>query len=128
MIDHIKNFGKRIIESKFGKTKWQKTFTKLHLLTLKGMNIGQGSSINLDGELFALKYVKNKLIDSRKISSDYKLIIFDVGANIGDYTRAIQKEFESVQVEIFAFEPSKQTFAKLKERIGDKKNIHLENL
>ena len=57
---------------------------------------------NRNGEYrFLRKYLKNKMT------------IFDVGANIGEYTEYLLNNCE--QLEVHAFEPVKETFDELKE-------------
>jgi len=70
------------------------------------MNFGKRSSIESLGEKRALNYVKNK--------SDYNknLAVFNVEANISDYTNLLTDIFQS-NVQIFSFKPYKNTYAKL---------------
>jgi FkbM family methyltransferase len=68
--------------------------------------------IESNGELDFIK--KNK--------QDFK-IIFDVGANVGEWTDLVSKI--APETLIYSFEPSKQTFKTLSERkFGDKISIH----
>lgn len=54
-----------------------------------------------------------------------KTIIFDIGANTGDYTLAVLKEFKN-NVKVYCFEPSQVAFNRLKEIIKDK-NVNFIN-
>lgn len=51
------------------------------------MNFAIGGDLKYSGELNAIKFVSNKL------SKKDKFIIFDVGANLGDYGLACNKIF-----------------------------------
>jgi FkbM family methyltransferase len=72
---------------------------------------------NRNGEYrFLRKYIKNNMI------------VFDVGANIGEYTEYLLDNCK--QLEIHTFEPVKETFEELKKRITtreDKSNIYFNN-
>lgn len=73
--------------------------------------------VNSSGEIFVLKYVYK--------TQREEAIIFDIGANTGDYTLAVLKEFKN-NVKVFCFEPSQVAFNQLKEIIRDK-NVNLIN-
>jgi len=72
-------------------------------LSLRQMNIGSGGNFSQSGELFVLKYIQNKLLKEPLI------VIFDVGANTGNYSKALSEVFDT-QAKIFSFEPSQKTF------------------
>ncbi len=59
------------------------------------------------------------------------LVIFDVGANIGEYTKhlieKIYEEDKEIKYKIYLFEPTKISFAKLKDTFADQNNIFLNN-
>ena len=66
----------------YGK-KWdQKIFKKLHRISLLGMNYGVNPKVEESGEAFLL----NQLYKEAKTA---KWIIFDIGANTGDYTKML---------------------------------------
>lgn len=73
------------------------------------------------GELQALRYVLGKTS-----SSSEQLVIFDVGASIGDYTRMCVDELKRSQrtYQLFAFEPTQFSFADLLRTFIDNKNVH----
>lgn len=99
-----------------GKRRYQRFFEELLELSLKGLHIGEGGSINSSGELYVLKGLqKQQGIDS-------KLTIFDVGANIGNYSKMIKDIFKD-KAKVFAFEPSKKTFQKLLQNTNHLSNI-----
>ncbi len=94
---------KKIFNKIAGKKKYQSLFEKLYRLSLKGMNVGSGGSHINSGELFAMKYI------AQKISNSDNLVVFDVGANVGNYTLMISDVFKN-NTQIFSFEPSVNTF------------------
>lgn len=120
----IKKIAKNTINSLAGKMQYQRFFVRLHRIALKGMNIGEGASLDRSGELFALKSVKSEL--ERKNEQPY--ILFDVGANIGEYTESLCEVFADVKTKIFSFEPSLKTFEKMDLNIGNRKNVSLQNI
>lgn len=103
-----------------GKREYFEFFFKMYMWALEGMNIGVGGEIETSGELGVLDFIKNKL-DSTK-----KSVMFDVGANVGDYTKQLLNFFNNENVEIHSFEPSAHTFQTLTENIGNK-NVILNN-
>lgn len=88
-----------------GKTKLQSLFERLFYISLKGMNYGTGSNYENSGE----KNIVNLLNKNFK-----NLLIFDVGANKGQYSKFL---IDSLQVpyKIYAFEPTKYCIGKLQE-------------
>ncbi|MEI0549071.1 FkbM family methyltransferase [Brachyspira intermedia] len=76
---------------------------------LYGLNIGTGGIVNGSGEIDVIKYLISKL-HSNKVP----LVIFDVGANVGNYTKELVNNFGNNCI-IHSFEPVKKTFEKLSE-------------
>jgi FkbM family methyltransferase len=95
----------------------QKFYGKFYTRYLKLMNYGKGGDLNVSGELNIIKYVNNCIPEIKKI------IVFDVGANIGEYSLALGNEFNKRNAKIFSFEPSKGTFQELKENTKGIKSI-----
>ncbi|WP_425639465.1 FkbM family methyltransferase [Algoriphagus yeomjeoni] len=87
----------------------QPLWIKLHHISLIGMNYFGGASLNHSGEIWALNYMKEKLKGKDKI------LIFDVGANSGEYSLLANELFENKST-IHAFEPSSFTFKILEEK------------
>ena len=52
-------------------------------------------------------------------------VILDVGANIGNWSRLVNSQLTNC--EIYAFEPSRETFLALAEFANDEPNIHIHN-
>lgn len=104
------------IKDKFvGKKALQPFFEKLYRLSLTGMNYGRGAYVELSGELFVMDYVKKNVKNP---------VVFDVGANDGQYLEYILKYFPDA--EIHSFEPSSACFKGLQKY--KKQNVHLHNL
>jgi len=114
----LKNFIKIFL----GRKSLQPIFEWLLKVALKGMNIGLGSDFCKSGEKWVLTHIKSKLEKKSEI------IIFDVGANIGEYTKQIKNIFEGFPIKIYSFEPSKPTYIKLKHNIGEQKNSFIYNI
>lgn len=103
----------------------QKIYETVYLASLYGMNFGGGSNLSDSGEKFVLQYVKKNWTKNLERTP---LILFDVGANLGAYTKLALAVFSSLSIEIFSFEPSPFTFEKLKEKIGDRNNVKIFNI
>ena len=71
--------------------------------------------INSNGELFFIKKYLNKF-----------KIVFDVGANVGEWSELVLKLNENIK--IHSFEPSKYTFKILKSNLGGRQRVELNNL
>lgn len=103
-----------------GKKRFQNFFEKLSRFSLLGMNIGGGTNLKDSGERSGLDYINNYF---NKIN---QLIIFDVGANTGNYSNLLREVFGEKAI-IHAFEPANKTFQKLSLNLGNKKGINLYN-
>ena len=106
------------MEEKSGKLKYQPFFEYLHEIALQGMNIGV-DGINDGAEENVIKYVYDKMGDAEDI------VLFDVGANIGDYTKLLMKYFHKAH--IYCFEPSNSTFEALTSNITSSQ-VSLNNI
>lgn len=90
----------RIFGIIYGKKFLQKFYWKIYHFALKGLNFNIVGS----GERKVLSLVKTKISNSP--------ILFDVGANVGNYTKDLLEYFPNG--EIHSFEPIPNTFNKLK--------------
>ena len=97
-------------------------------LYLKGRG-DTGNDIQTNGEEFALRQTL-----SRFAGTSDKLVLFDVGANVGEWTRSVLDDSVELQmaeqVQIHSFEPVPSTFETLQSqvkahRLGDM--VHLMN-
>ena len=82
----------------------QHIWESIYNISLNKMNFGTGGDFTRSGELLAMNYIKDALNDESQI------IIFDVGANVGNYSRALSEVFDT-KSRIYAFEPSKKTYS-----------------
>lgn len=99
----------------FGKKKYQKFFRRLFDISLEGMNIGVGGrEVNKSGEDYALRYV---------LGNENRPVIFDVGAQGGNYTNNVIEITES-KCTIYAFEPCPKDYEHLSSIINNS-NVHL---
>lgn len=92
------------------------------MLSLRGLNYGDGASIELGGEIGLMKLLATNFNEERTY------IIFDVGANQGDYCTELVKNINIDKLKIWCFEPSKDTFEKLKLNHSSKKNVILNSI
>jgi FkbM family methyltransferase len=90
-------------------------------MSLAGMNIGSGTNYETSGEISVIKMI------ARNFSADEKIVVFDVGANVGGYSKILNKYFPN-KATIYLFEPSSSTFAKLKKNVGSNNRIVPINL
>lgn len=87
-----------------GKKSLQSFFETAHQYSLSGMNIGSGADFNSSGEKYVLEFIRSKFEENGVMNP----VIFDVGANIGDYSKEIYSIFVG-KVVIHAFEPAHYT-------------------
>ena len=103
-------FRKIIKRAVFGRLSLQPLFFALQRLSLRGMNIGGGSDVSESGERRVLERVAAAI-------AGRPVVIFDVGANVGDYALMANEVFGGRAV-IHCFEPSQTTFEQLQRRCG----------
>ncbi|MDH4227404.1 MAG: FkbM family methyltransferase [Deltaproteobacteria bacterium] len=104
----------------FGKSRWQRTFEYLYRISLKGMNIGLGPSLADSGEVGVIRRV------AAKVTAPGGAVLFDVGANEGEYSRLLVSHFPG-DSRIYAFEPSKRTFERLTAAVKDLPTVTCHN-
>src|ERR1700722_17544864 len=114
---------RKFLEPRYGKKKYQPFFETLYRMSLIGMNIGGGTNVADSGELNVLHYIKSRLSTSKRPNG---CVIFDVGANIGDYSLLLAEVFRD-QAQIYSFEPSVKTYKKLSENTVGKVKGSLHN-
>ena len=83
------------------------------------MNYDRGQVPNRNGEPFAF----NHILDLKKDKN--KLVIFDVGANRGQYLKMILSKNTKKPLEIHCFEPQKRAYLKILEISKKYKNVSL---
>lgn len=82
-----------------------------HTLSLFGMNYGGGGLIQDSGEVWALQNVVRPALAGVDTP-----VVFDVGANVGDYSLLIRRELP--QAKILAFEPAAATYQQLRQELS----------
>jgi FkbM family methyltransferase len=106
----------------WGKKNLQVLFEKLHAASLKGMNFGRASDYQHNGEEEVLQQVRGMITSPAPV-------LFDVGANKGEFTRRILEVWRGKEFQLYAFEPSARTFdLLLKNFLPKEPNVHLVNL
>jgi FkbM family methyltransferase len=113
---------RRLLKPLEKKRKYQHFWKRLHAISLSGMNIGKGENCSSSGEIYAIKFVASRL------SSNQEIIIFDVGANIGQYTQELLTVFDMSKTKIFCFEPSPAAFRQLAAGTRGAANVFLFNI
>jgi FkbM family methyltransferase len=95
---------------------------KLYEVSLYGMNMGPASGFtHYSGEDWIINFIKSNV---RSLCP----VIFDVGANLGDYSIPIIESFGNQQIFLYCFEPSPATFEMLSNNLNKCANIRLYNL
>jgi FkbM family methyltransferase len=97
----------------------QPTLTAMHHDVLKGLGFGNADS-RRNGELAGARRVLGQ-------PRDRPAVVFDVGANRGDYTAMLLAELGS-PLEVHCFEPSPAAFADLERRLGNEASVRLHDL
>lgn len=111
----MKKFIVNLLKNNFGGKRMQSFYELLFFISLKGMNYGNGGDFKNSGELKVLKHIKETL-------GEKTLTIFDVGANVGDYSKSLA-DFFKINTIIHSFEPSKKTFERLLKNTSGIPNI-----
>lgn len=111
---------KRILDLFAGKMFFQPLFEAMYTASVYGMNYGN-SSIKKNGEGKVLDYLGKRLKAAKR-----PLVLFDVGANQGNYASALASAFGETECIIHAFEPSRKTYEVLEKNLapGGKVCLH----
>lgn len=83
----------------------QEVYFILFKIGLKGMNYDRGHIPELSGERWVLKFLQKKTQNS-------PLVIFDVGANNGQYSKLVIETIKK-PFKLYAFEPQKKSFSEI---------------
>lgn len=89
------------------------------LLAHAHVQIGAGHNTYASGEAYVIDTLLKKILKKEP------LVIFDVGANSGDYTKMLRERFQDAQ--IYCFEPGIEAFNKLVANVGGL-NTYLNNV
>jgi FkbM family methyltransferase len=114
----MKSALKRIANLSICQPLWERLIT----IALTGMNIGGGGNVDDSGESFVLNHLFSTIF---KVPP---LVVFDVGANIGDYAEHVISRLSPDNLRLYCFEPSASTFATLTNRLSGHQGIHLSNV
>lgn len=90
--------------------------------TLYAMGIGYSEHSDRNGERRWLNELRRRLAGLSR-----RAVIFDVGANVGDYAHEVHELF-GAQAELHCFEPSKATFEELTRRTSSIEGVVLNRL
>lgn len=102
----------------FGRKKLQRAYQHFYQLGLKGMNYGRASDYAHNGE----QWLVNEI---RQMISSQTAVLFDVGANQGVFVNHAIKAWQGMNYQLYAFEPSAATFARLRSNVADLPFVHL---
>jgi FkbM family methyltransferase len=103
-----------------GRQSLQPLWARLNRLSLLGMNIGGGSSLIDQGEIWVIDYF------GKTLPKGQPGIVFDVGSNAGYYAAEMLSRLGD-RVKIYCFEPSKKTFELLEKKLEHFENKQLFN-
>lgn len=103
-----------------GKKSFQRVFEKMFNLSLRGMNYSSAKKYSDNGE-------KKFLKDFAAKYNNKHLVLFDVGANVGEYSTSIVNIFKSMDYTLYSFEPSYATFDVLKTKMNGASKLKLIN-
>ncbi|HEX9423775.1 MAG TPA: FkbM family methyltransferase [Pyrinomonadaceae bacterium] len=82
----------------------------MHTITIFGMNYGGGGLIESSGEIWVLSQIVSKACKDNPSP-----VLFDVGANVGDYSLCLRDHMPAAR--IYAFEPAESVYQELVSRI-----------
>jgi FkbM family methyltransferase len=99
---------------------WNLFFEKLYNLSLRQMNFGKAANYRINGELYSLRQLSQQWHSQQST-------LFDVGANVGEFTLEILEAFQGRSFQLYAFEPSSTAWTQLKQRVPDLPNVHVQN-
>jgi FkbM family methyltransferase len=103
-----------------GRKRLQPFYEQLLRLALSGLHMGMGAEVGSSGEVAVFKRL-------RQAVGAQTPLVFDVGANVGEYCKALLSEYGQ-SVEVNCFEPSHSAFTTLKNALGSYSNVKLHNL
>jgi len=110
-----------LLSPSFGKKGFSRFYQVLMNVSLQGLNY-RNTHFKKNGELFFIRKVKEHFTGKNE-----KPVLFDVGANVGNYSQALYDVFGS-NSSIYAFEPFSapfQSLAALKEKIPNLKVFNI---
>lgn len=115
----MKNSIKKIVFFLTGNKLSQKILEKTVFVCEYFMGIGSGSGVDNSGEKTVFEILK-------KLTHEH-FVIFDVGANQGQFLKIALENTRNLKRTIYSFEPSKRTFEMLQQNNRDAKDVYLNN-
>lgn len=100
---------KPVLDITARKKGFQRLYSMVYHLGLYGMNYGVSGDINSNGEMNLLRNLRTRIKSPNPV-------LFDVGANVGEYANLLGDVF-GPEARIFAFEPSTPTWEVLKTKL-----------
>jgi FkbM family methyltransferase len=88
-------------------------FEMLHRIGIRGQNYMRGHTVESSGEVWVMNYIKRHLRDE----GINKPVVFDVGANSGQYADVLLTVFGN-EMECHSFEPASATFQALQQHFS----------
>jgi FkbM family methyltransferase len=110
---------KSAVRSILSRPSTQSGFLWLLKLCHAGLNYGGGQTVANSGEIGALRFV------STPGSNSAPFVLFDVGANDGEYLSAALRTV-GARMRAYSFEPQSSSFQKLRARIGNDPRVELK--
>ncbi len=110
-----------LLQSLWGHKRLQGLFEWILKVALRGLNYGRASDYHHNGELYAIRYVRDQISSSASV-------LFDVGGNKGAFTKHLLEAWQGLNYQIYVFEPSAKTFEVLRSALLDRPYLHLINL
>jgi FkbM family methyltransferase len=105
----------------YGKLQFQSFFGLLYSISLKGFNL-RHRSMKTNGEQGVIKKIHHYCQ-----ISNIEPIVFDVGANEGQYSQELIRQF-GMSMSLHCFEPSVKTFQRLSFQLVEHGTIHLHKV
>lgn len=101
---------------------------KLRSLSVRIFNKLENNG-NTDFESNGEKFFLNSLISSFSRFNGGGRVVFDIGANVGDYSLMLSEILSknNIDYKIHLFEPTKSCFKKIQEKFNNINNFHLNN-
>jgi FkbM family methyltransferase len=114
---YISGLIKRILLRQFVRgSRLQQLWSRLNTLAIFGMNYGGGGCVESSGEEWVLSNVV-----ARACEGMTEPIVFDVGANIGDYSMLVRRHLPSAL--IYAFEPAEPVYRQLTQNLNARGDV-----
>lgn len=99
----IKKMVKGLLHSNAGKKRLQWLYEHGFHIAVGGMNYGNGGTYSESGEMHVLEMIRERF------KNEERIVIFDVGANIGGYARTVT-DLLGPKAQVHSFEPSHKCF------------------